>query len=360
MDSWTLYKKLCNTSKGDEKIENVEIIVKYMYSEIFISPFDIKNSVFMKKIYENVNGEKSESEGNDSENNESGTSIMSRINKRKEKFIVMSTDAYIIVTALLQYIQTKMMNVEAMQEIDLKYLFKNGELANEKWKEDLREKVNRIKEIVDERNEKYLNNSKNQNEMINISKERENFNSRNMADHSLTNPTEQRRQSETVSGNSEEKTKKWNEEMAGIQSMLANMQPSVTKLLENFMQFSDKITENFVLKMARQQIDLYNLISGSYEYHFEQSQKSGNKDYINAIMNYDEFMYDVSDGLENFGVEEIISEIGMPFDGSIHDADHKDFSSRSALIGKSIRPGFKYNDIIIQKEKVELQEDNRL
>ena len=118
------------------------------------------------------------------------------------------------------------------------------------------------------------------------------------------------------------------------------------------MGFSDKITEKYVLQFARMQIELYNLISDNYIYHKEVSEKSGNQDYINAVSNYEEFLYSLSDALAVFGVEEIVSYPGDAFDGKIHETESNGFSSRSAVIKKSIRTGYRYKDIIIQKEKV--------
>lgn len=147
---------------------------------------------------------------------------------------------------------------------------------------------------------------------------------------------------------------KWHSEIDDINGALKSMQPDVSKMLENIMGFSDKITEKYVLQFARMQIELYNFISDNYMYHKNASEQSGNQDYINAVDNYEEFLYSISDALAVFGVEEIASHSGDSFDGKIHEAKICDFSSRNAIIKKSIRSGYRYKDIIIQKERVEL------
>lgn len=145
---------------------------------------------------------------------------------------------------------------------------------------------------------------------------------------------------------------KWHSEIDDMNQTLKSIQPDVSKMLENIMGFSDKITEKYVLQFARMQIELYNFISDNYIYHKEVSEKSGNQDYINAVSNYEEFLYSLSDALAVFGVEEIVSYPGDAFDGKIHETESNGFSSRSAVIKKSIRTGYRYKDIIIQKEKV--------
>lgn len=147
---------------------------------------------------------------------------------------------------------------------------------------------------------------------------------------------------------------KWHSEIDDIGSTLKSIQPDVSKMLENIMGFSDKITEKYVLQFARMQVELYNFIYDNYMYHKEVSENSGNQDYINAVSNYEEFLYSLSDSLAVFGVEEIVSSPGDSFEGKIHEAPTNDFSSRSAVIKKSVRSGYRYKDIIIQKEKVEI------
>ncbi len=152
--------------------------------------------------------------------------------------------------------------------------------------------------------------------------------------------------------NNQMNIQQWHEEQAKINAKLVEMQPSVSKILEEFMNFSDKITENYVLQFARQQMELYNLIADNYEYHKKTSEDMGDENYINAVYNYMEFMYSIADSLAIFGIEEITSPPGTPFDGAIHVTDSENFTVKTTVIKESIRSGFSYKGIIIQKEKV--------
>jgi len=146
----------------------------------------------------------------------------------------------------------------------------------------------------------------------------------------------------------------WHEENGTIIDMLKTLQPDVSKTLQTIMSFESKLTENYVYKFAEKQIEIYNMISEALEYHKGASESSGNQDYINAVENYEEFMYSIEDSLAVFGVKTIHSEAGAPFDGEIHEVDSKDFSSRTAVVKRSIRAGFKHEDKVLQKEKIEV------
>ena len=156
----------------------------------------------------------------------------------------------------------------------------------------------------------------------------------------------------TVKKEKNNNIQEWHDEQQRIREEFSQMQPAVSSVLEGFMTFSDKITENYVLQFAKQQIELYNLIADNYCYHNEKCEEVKNEDYKNAVANYREFMEIIVDDLAAFGIEEICSIPGTAFDGQIHMADGSDFSSKETAITKSIRSGFRYQDIIIQKERV--------
>lgn len=158
----------------------------------------------------------------------------------------------------------------------------------------------------------------------------------------------------TVKKEKNNNIQEWHDEQQRIREEFAKMQPAVSSVLEGFMTFSDNITESYVLQFAKQQIELYNLIADNYSYHNEKCGEVKNVDYKNAVANYQEFMEIIVDNLAAFGIEEICSIPGVIFDGQIHMADNSEFSSKESTVTKSIRSGFRYQDIIIQKERVTL------
>lgn len=145
----------------------------------------------------------------------------------------------------------------------------------------------------------------------------------------------------------------WHEETAEMNRQLLEMQPMVGGLLNKMMSFSNDVTENYILRFAKMQIELFNLIADNYEYHKQALENSSDQDYANAVSNYMEFLDMIADNLSLFGIEEIKSDCGTGFDGSIHEVvGNMDFSPRSSMVAKSVRMGFRYKDVVIQKEKI--------
>lgn len=146
---------------------------------------------------------------------------------------------------------------------------------------------------------------------------------------------------------------RWHDELSSVNLGLKELQPLISDSLKRVISFSDDITESCVLQFARMFIDLFNLINDNYDYHSDVSERSGNNDYINAVNNYRVFSESIIDYLSAYGIEEIKSAKGMSFDGSIHEPyGVSDFSPKRAVVKKSKRSGFRYNDIVVQKEKV--------
>ena len=148
----------------------------------------------------------------------------------------------------------------------------------------------------------------------------------------------------------------WHSENREIQSKLNGLQPMLSEALQKVMQFSNEITESYVIQFARMSIDLFNLISDNYVYHFEASARANNQDYTNSVANYQEFIDMLIDNMAAFGVEMISSKAGTRFDGIIHEvpSDNSGFSPRTSIVRESIRAGFRYKDVILQKEKIRI------
>ena len=81
----------------------------------------------------------------------------------------------------------------------------------------------------------------------------------------------------------------WHESQKSLAGEIAKIQPDISRVLKGFMSFSDTVTEGYVLQFAKMYIGLFNLISDSFEAQKEKSEHSGNKDYFNAVMNYEDF-----------------------------------------------------------------------
>ncbi len=147
----------------------------------------------------------------------------------------------------------------------------------------------------------------------------------------------------------------WHESQKAIAEEIAKIQPDISRVLKGFMSFSDKVTEDYVMQFAKMYIALFNLISDSLDSQRKKAERSGNNDYINAVMNYEDFCGMIIDDLSAFGVDEIKTNPGEKFDGKIHEAvNTSHFTASLATVTENVRSGFMYNGIVIQKEKVNI------
>ena len=151
------------------------------------------------------------------------------------------------------------------------------------------------------------------------------------------------------------KVSAWHDGQSNLIQSVRELQRPAQTLLEQFRNFSNNITENYVIRFAMNQIDLFNLIAENFASHLPQAEKSRNNDYYNAVYNYESYLDMIIDALADFGVEEISSNPGTRFDGKIHDVKNtKNFSPQTATVKRSLRQGFRYGDLILQREAVEV------
>lgn len=341
MDSLQLYftfqcKYFINENTADgSKFNAVDELINLICTEIFNPPVPLDKSPFLNEVIRSVE----------------------RIDDAKKTWAgrVFLSDAYIVTLGLVAYMEDPrfitqnffkewenfLFNGKKIEDNDMRQIMKiKHQLMKLKEKSDIiRSKTTINKKYVSQIDKPQTNSSNNTNAIINAVKESGNH---------LPEKNEKRMEQNKVN------VQLWYDEQAGISAKLMEMQPTVSQLLKDFMSFSDKITEQYVLQFARMQIELFNLIYDGYVYHKKEAGLSGNKDYVNAISNYNEYMLSIIDHLSVFGIEEIVSNSGTTFDGTIHESDTVSFSSKNALIAESVRSGFKYKNIVIQKEKIKI------
>lgn len=323
-----------NTTDGS-KLNAVDELINQICTEIFNPPAPFEKSSFLNEVIRSVE----------------------RINDSKKSWVskVFLSDAYIVTLGLVAYMEDPrfitqnffrecenfLFNGKRIEDDDMRQVIKIKHLLTQlKEKTDIiRSKTAINRNYVSQVDKPQTNSFNNTSTKINAVKEPENH---------LPPKNERRMEQNKIN------VQLWHDEQAGINAKLMEMQPVISQLLKDFMAFSDKITEQYVLQFARMQIELFNLIYDGYVYHKKEAGLSGNKDYVNAISNYNEYMLSIIDHLSVFGIEEIVSNPGTTFDGTIHESDTVSFSSKNALIAESVRSGFKYKNIVIQKEKIKI------
>lgn len=315
MDSLTLYRTFCQNYFSDktaadiQKLKDVDALISQICAEIF-SPWPaLEKSPFICEVMDMI--------GQADAGGKAG------VNKA---FIV---DAYIIVQGVAEYIADQRFRAEKYFSGYEKNLFSESMPRGNQSKrmQKIKELLERLKEEITREDCKLIPKKKAASEVDEARREQNRAN-----------------------------VKLWHDEQVGISAKLMEMQPALSQLLKRFLTFSDHITEQYILQFARMQIELFDLISDAYLYHKKRAELSGSQDYMNAALNYDVYMSSIVDDLAVFGVEEICSSPGAPFDGMIHEPDSNSFSTKTALVGESVRIGFRYKDIIIQKEKIKIKE----
>lgn len=355
MDSLSLYMYFYQNSgfdREEKRLSNADEVIHLIYNEILTPPFDMVKSSFVNETVRLLDKIKNE------------TTLPYR---KTEVSSISTIDAYVIVQGLLEYVRNQQftaVNVEYRRYA--RYLFsgvtfqgtqKNEMVQVNQWLKDIQQIVVKKKRTAEgtSPDESKLKDSavkQYQSNGIDIEKN-EHENAKHSSSIMAESQKELAKRMELRMKNNQSSIQLWHDEQAAISSQLLEMQPAVSKLLETFMSFSDELTESYVLQFAKMQIELFNIISDAYIYHQSVSERSGNKDYIKAVLNYEDFKLFIIDNLAAFGVEEITSRRGTRFDGAVHEVvDNDSFSPRLSLIKESLQTGFKYKDIVIQKEKV--------
>lgn len=359
MNSLQLYRSVysnVNLQCGLNRLKKVDEIVQCIIEEIMIEPYDLNKSSLIKeamRLIENINMD------NGMLGSQTG---------------LYSYDIYVIMKALREKINDANFTVTESTHFQNceKNLFKKKKFGGNQ--QEKMNEINRIlkdiQKIVDEKKRKIILNTRKKKKIYNISSSQLIGRTKiNESTRELDDGTQGRSvggelskknygvfQTEKLlerSNNCKINIQRWHDENQAILRKLNEMQPSISEILQKMMQFSNEITENYVLQFAKMQIGLFNLIADNLQYHMSVVNKSNNQDYYNAVANYQEFMDMIIDNLSAFGIEEISSVVGSKFDGNLHEVrDSNDFSPRLSSIKESVRTGFKYKDLVIQKERV--------
>lgn len=147
----------------------------------------------------------------------------------------------------------------------------------------------------------------------------------------------------------------WHRDRIQLNEKVLSLQAELSGLLNQFLGFSEAVTDNYILRFANNLIELYNLVFDGFTYHNSRSLSSNDADYYNAVANYQVYMDVISDALADFGIEELRSSSGNSFDGHIHIVRNtSNYTPRTAKVQKSVRPGFRYGKTVIQKEWIEV------
>lgn len=359
MDSLQFYTSVYRSvglEYGRGELKKVDEIVQCIFEEIMVEPYDLNKSPFIKEAVRLVRYVKMGDGMN-------GIRIS-----------IYPYDAYVIIKALGEKMHSSSFSVATSMGYQeyASNLFKGMQFRGDQQEEmtEVNKILKEIQKFVDEKKEKIAFDKRRIPEAYSISsgqpigQPRADEGTRTMSggiqSKSLQGEISRKSYSIISSGKNLERSnnckvnvQRWHDENQVIIRKLNEIQPSISETLQKIMQFSDEITESYILQFAKMQIELFNLIADNLQYHLNALNGSNNQDYHNAVSNYQEFMDMIIDNLSAFGIEEISSRAGSRFDGNVHEVmDSTDFSPRLSSVKESVRTGFKYKDIIIQKERI--------
>lgn len=346
MDSLSMYIGFCtkySNMTADLTLVRVDELVACIYKEIMSPPYELKESTFIVEVFSLSKMLKAGS--------------CSGIGKNQVSIV----DAYVVIKSLLSYMNNQ--NFSATRSVKVKpyvhYIFKDSPFGS--IQQNALDEINSCLIKI----ERIVQNMQKEHNMIDNNSEPKSYEYSELFEQTKDDVgncfhSEQMHVSQKSDGTTSFYKKinavnvqKWHEENSIIIRQLNEIQPVASSILEKIMNFSTEITEGYVLQFARMQVELFNLIADNYDYHVRVSNGSYINDYINAVNNYADFLDTIVDSLAVFGIEEIKSGAGTGFNGAIHEVVGNDrFSPKSALVNKSIRSGFRYKEIIIQKEKI--------
>lgn len=120
------------------------------------------------------------------------------------------------------------------------------------------------------------------------------------------------------------------------------------------------IVESNTQKASRQLLDLYDIIADLRDSAAGQAPGDPTGECANTAHNMDMLLMLVVDALAEYGIANINTLPGKPFNGKIHEVSGgKSFDPKCAVIAQSVRDGFSWGEQVIRKEKIILQEEER-
>lgn len=342
MESLNVYWKACRNnirSSGSIKLEMVDQIVKNIVQEIMCPPYDMTNSSFIVEMAQAL---------------KDGWRTGSTISP---------LDAWVVTMSLAYFLKERSDSAANIPEIrniaDSIFKCKSFPDGLQNPRSLMRSLLNEVRQVLeDERLKEIVSTTdmRGRGKYPDLQK-RSSLEIKSTADQDKAEPSSNNVKIDESDRlrieNKALNVQKWHESLEAVSGQLLELQPIVSGVLEKIMSFSKDMTEGYVLQFAKMQIEFYDLIADNYDFHVQACKNCHNRDYINAVNNYAEFLILITENLSVFGVEEIKSEVGERFDGKLHEVVGNDlFQPRMVVVKKSIRSGFKYKDIILQKEKI--------
>ncbi|MGN1235593.1 MAG: nucleotide exchange factor GrpE [Christensenellaceae bacterium] len=147
-------------------------------------------------------------------------------------------------------------------------------------------------------------------------------------------------------------------EMEAIRQEIDGIERRLRCFTADLQAHEERMDEGERLIFCGEYIALYSLLMDGVDAHRDKAANKGDQDYADLVEFLSSAAEYLAECLVRYGVEEIRSEKGTPFDGRIHLSTSEDFSPRRSVVGESVRSGFRLEGQILLKERVNVETKN--
>lgn len=160
-------------------------------------------------------------------------------------------------------------------------------------------------------------------------------------------------------------------DISGMTEGLGNLSQALTQVNESMQQLQqinaavrqmeDMIIRENTEKAYAQMFELYSLIADTCEFMKKEISVSDDMNLINAYENMLSFMDMISEYMADYNIATLCSAPDTPFDGTRHKPMNGNaFDPHKAKVKESVRCGFLWNDVVLEKEKVLLYREDEI
>ena len=141
-----------------------------------------------------------------------------------------------------------------------------------------------------------------------------------------------------------------------VQENFAAVKQALLKTNEMITRLERAMSEDVVRKISSQLLSLFNLIADSKESVSKLAREVKCPCLNNVVDSLGAYLDMIAEHLGDYEIHPIVSQPGDRFCGKYHEAiqNEPQFDPRSAMVKSSKRMGFRWGEVVLQKERVEI------
>lgn len=146
------------------------------------------------------------------------------------------------------------------------------------------------------------------------------------------------------------------QEQQEIMNQFAEVRTALMQANERMKCLEDSVSVRMTKKVYTQFLELYNLIADTKDSALLLVQQTDDRNLEKCAHSMDVFLDMITEYLADYGIRTLASSSRQPFSAKYQEAANKvmQFNPKTAIIKKSLRNGFVWDEQVLQKEKVEI------